>query len=74
MKGETKKEVEDEIERVNRSYEICAKSGQPYPEYKISMSHLNQAFNQEIRLDYTYCNFKGTKMVVLQIVDAGTAY
>lgn len=67
-------DVEKEIEEVHHACEICAQSGQPEPSRKISMTHVNEGFNEELQIDYTYVDIRDRKHVVLHIVDAGTAY
>lgn len=72
--GIMSEDVWKEIERVCSACEICAKSGLPAATHKISLTHVNQHFNAEVQIDFTYIHIRGNKHVVLHIVDAGTAY
>lgn len=67
-------EMRDIITNVTRNCEICVKSGPPKVSRKISISHVNEAFNIEVQMDFMYCFIRGTRHVVLHFVDSGTAY
>lgn len=72
--GKLTEEVEREIIEVYRACELCCRSGQPAASRKISMTHVNQEFNEELQMNFTYVDIRDSKHVVLHIVDAGTAY
>lgn len=38
------------------------------------MTHVNQDFNSEVQIDFTYVDIRDNNHVVLPVVDAGTAY
>lgn len=62
------------VTEVAQSCEICAKSGPPSVSRKLSVSHINQAFNEEVQMDFMYCMIRGTRHVVIHFVDSGTAF
>lgn len=62
-----------EIDETCRACEICAKSGMPLPMKKLSIIHVNQAFNDELQLEF-FPLIRGTKLTVIHMVDTGTAY
>ena len=41
---------------------------------KASLSHTDEAFNQQLQADFVFCDVRGTKHCVLHAVDAGTWY
>lgn len=41
---------------------------------KVSFSHVNEAFNEELQADFTVENIRGRKYEVMNVVDLGTAY
>ena len=41
------------IERVFQACEVCAKNRRPPPSKKVSLSHVSQAFNVEIQIDFS---------------------
>lgn len=49
------------------------KNGRPLPSKKVSLT-VNEAFNQEIQIDFTYCDVRGEKRTIIVITDTGTGY
>ena len=72
--GWLNEEPRDSIHRVCHSCGLCAESGFPKSSKKVSLTHVNEAFNQEVQLDFTFCNIRDTKYTVLHLVDTGTGY
>ena len=62
------------IDLVDDSCGICVQNGRPLPSRKISLTHVNQAFNQEVQVDFTYEHVRGTLRTILVITDCGTGY
>lgn len=56
------------------SCDLCLSSGFPSPRRKISLTHVNEAFNSELQADFTFPYFEGSKGTILNIIDTGTAY
>ncbi|PXF40233.1 hypothetical protein BWQ96_10056 [Gracilariopsis chorda] len=52
--------------------DICASSGRPAPRKKISISHVNEAFNESVQTDFLVAYIGVEKYEVLNIIDAGT--
>lgn len=67
-------ELKKACEKVYDACEICISSGQPKPRRKISLSHINTAFNDEIQADFVTVMIRGERYEVLNIVDTGTRY
>ena len=53
---------------------ICAGTGRPAHTKKVSLTHVNQAFNEEIQLDFVFVDIHDEKMTVIHIVDTGTIW
>lgn len=53
---------------------ICAATGRPAPKKKVSMTHVSEAFNEELQADFVYVQIHGEKHEVLNMVDMGTRY
>lgn len=60
--------------RIVQACPVCVRTGIPLPSKKVSITHVCEAFNQEIQADFTFVNIRGTKYCVLHIVDAGTGF
>lgn len=54
--------------------DACKGSGRRGIKRKISLSHVNQAFNEEIQADFATVRFKDANHEVLNVVDTGTTY
>lgn len=66
--------LEEIIGRVVDACEICAKNGRPKSSRKISLTHVNQGFNQEIQIDFFFFEIQATKRTIMHITDTGTTY
>lgn len=55
-------------------YEVCLKSGPTVPSRKISLSHVNQDFNDEIQTDFIFIRIREKIYTVINFCDTGTAY
>lgn len=53
---------------------VCTSTGRPAQHCKVSLTHVNSAFNEEIQADFVMVYIGGTKHEVLNINDAGTRY
>lgn len=62
------------IRKVTAACQICAESGLPVPSKKISITHMNEAFNQNVQVDFTFCTVRGTQYTVPHMICTGTAY
>lgn len=63
-----------EYAKVHRSCDICASTGTPTPKRKISISHINTEFNNEIQADFVTIFIREERFEVLNIIDTGTKY
>lgn len=68
------RKVCEACDKVYEACDICTSSGRPHNSKKISLTHVNEGFNEEVQADYTVVYIKGEKYFVLNIVDAGTRY
>lgn len=68
------KEFSNAIDIVDSECEICARNGSPASMRKVSLTHINSAFNQEIQIDFTHCDIRGTRYTLINITDRGTAW
>lgn len=57
-----KDRVRDACEEVHEACPICATTGRPGTKKNISTSHINEAINDEILVDFTYADIHGAKM------------
>lgn len=62
------------FDKVYTACEICCSEGRPFHAKKISISHVNEAFNQELQADFFWITIQTQKAIVLNMVDAGTRY
>ena len=78
-------ELASAIDTVDSSCNICAQHGRPLPSKKISLTHVNEAFNEEVQLDFTYAviyrkqagnsnEYHREKHILLVMTDTGTRY
>lgn len=67
-------QLNDTIEKVFDACEVCTKNGRPKSSKKVSMTHVNAAFNQEIQIDFFFFELSGTKFCILNITGTGTGY
>lgn len=61
-------------DEVTESCGICASTGRPAQHRKVSLTHVNSAFNGELQADFTVVFINGGKYEVLNLNDAGTRY
>lgn len=66
--------IENACDKVFQACDICTSTGAPKSRRKISLSHVNTAFNDEIQADFVTVNIRGERYEVLNIVDTGTRY
>lgn len=55
------KNLTEAIEKVTDACEACAKNGRPIPRHKVSLTHVNQAFNQDLQVDFFFFDIKSKK-------------
>ena len=61
-------------EKVHDACDICASTGRPKDKKKVSLTHVNEAFNAEIQADYVVVYIRDEKFEVLNVIDLGTRY
>lgn len=61
-------------QKVYDACDICAASGRPKIKKKISLSHVNEGFNQEVQADFLYAVIGDKNYEILNIIDVGTKY
>lgn len=61
-------------QKVFESCGICASSGRPADKAKVSLTHVNKSFNNEIQADFVTVYIRDENFEVLSIVDVGTQY
>lgn len=61
-------------DKVHDSCDICASSGRPKIKKRVSLSHINEQFTQEVQADFTVAYAGSEKLNILNIVDLGTNY
>lgn len=66
--------LDDAITKVSEACEVCTKNGRPKPSRKVSVTHVDESFNEEIQLDFMFINLKEHDIVILVITDTGTGY
>lgn len=49
-------------------------TGRPASRIKLSLTHVNEAFNEEIQADFVTCHIRGETFEILNVVDMGTKY
>lgn len=67
-------ELEEAIRLVSDNCPSCALTGPPTPTKKISLKHVNENFNNEIQIDFTYFDIRGQTCPALHVADTGTGY
>lgn len=72
--GHVSAELKEEIRKITSECPICARSGHPVPSKKVSVTHVNQAFNVELQVDFTFLQVRGTKYTLMHMVDTGTGF
>lgn len=66
--------IREACNRVYSACAICAASGRPADRKKVSTTHINSAFNQELQSDFCYAYIRGKKCEILNMLDIGTRY
>lgn len=66
--------IANACKKVHEACDICASTGRPKDKKKVSLTHVNEAFNNEIQADYVIVYIRDEKFEVLNIVDLGTRY
>lgn len=61
-------------QKIQDECDVCASSGRPAIRNKISMTHINQQFNEEVQVDFTVAYIAGEKYEIFNIIDLGTGY
>lgn len=72
--GILNEELSNAIENVNDACEVCVRIGRPASIRKISLTHVNAAFNQELQIDLTHCDIGGIRYTILNMTDRGTGW
>lgn len=72
--GRLDAEASRACEEVVQSCVVCASTGRPAQHRKVSLTHVNSSFNQELQADFTIVYIQGSKYEVLNLSDAGTRY
>lgn len=66
--------IKEACAKVYNACSICAASGRPADRKKVSTTHINAAFNDELQADFCYVHIRGQKYEVLNMIDMGTRY
>lgn len=61
--------IRNECAKVYSACTICATSGRPADRKKISTTHVNAAFNDEIQEDSQYVYIRGMRHEILSMID-----
>lgn len=56
------------------SYAVCKRSGKPASSRKRSLTHIDEAINQEVQADFTFAEIRSIKYCVLHVVETETGY
>lgn len=62
------------LDRVSDECTVCVGSSRPQPSAKLSLTHVNEEFNNEVQVDFVFIQIKDTKYTCLYLVDTGTAF
>lgn len=66
--------LDEAIDKVFAACEVCAKNGRPKPSRKVSLTHVNEGFNEEVQIDFFYIDLRLTKYTVMNLTDTGTGF
>lgn len=66
--------MKEASDKVYQACDICASSDRTHHSKKISLSHINEEFTEEIQADKTVVHINGNKHFVVNVVDIGTRY
>lgn len=61
-------------DKIYDAHTICLSSGKPKHKKKISLYHINESFNEEVKADFTIAYVIGNKRTILNIIEVGTNY
>ena len=62
------------IEEVCAACEVCTKNGAPKHSSKVSLTPVNEEFNEELQLHFLFLKLRRTRVTVVNLTDAGTGY
>lgn len=65
-------EIAEFCDKIYASCDICASTGNPRDKKKVSISHVNEAFNNSDGADFLVARIRGTVYDIINIVDLGT--
>lgn len=66
--------LDQAIQKVSEACDICASTGRPATSNKISLTHVNEAFNMEVQADFAFEVVRGVKRTIFIITDTGTTF
>ncbi len=67
-------ELEEYCEKIHDACDICASTGRPAHRKRISITHINEKFNESVAADFLVAFIGSEKFQVLNIIDMGTNY
>lgn len=67
-----KEHIIDICDRICTACEICAASGRPADRMKLSTTHINAEFYEELQVDCPYTVIHGNNQEVIKMMDTGT--
>lgn len=73
-RGMDAERVSTVCETVYEACAICTATGRQANKKKVSTTHVNKAFNEEVQVDFVYVRIHGERFEALNIVDLGTRY
>lgn len=68
------KSITPACEKVLKSCTICSSTERPKHQNNISLTHINEKFNQEVQADFTIAYIGTEELVKLKVIDLGTNY
>lgn len=72
--GILNEENDRKISRISEACEICATAGRLLHARKVSLTHVNEEFNEEVQMDLLYCSVRDIRVMLINMNDAGTGY
>lgn len=72
--GRLSNEAKRACDDVFNSCPVCVTTGRPAQHKKVSLTHVNSEFNQELQADFMIVYIHGAKYEVLNFNDTGTRY
>lgn len=67
-------QLEEAIDAVDTACDMCSSSDRSAASVKISLSHMNEAFNQGVQLEFAFECIKGEVRTIFVLTDVGTGY